>query len=67
MVGAIMAATFFTIMLVLILALIFLVKTTRIKIVKDAYEAYLSDNGYRQPTEDEIKEYYKKALKMLQK
>lgn len=67
MVGAIMTATFFTIMLVLILVLIFLIKTTSIKIYKDAYEAYLSDNGYKQPTEDEIKEYCRQALKGLQK
>ena len=67
MIGAILAGTFFAIMFVITLALIFLVKTTSVKIVKDAYKAYLSDHGYRQPTEDEIKEYCRQAVKGLQK
>lgn len=67
MVGAIIAGTFFAVLSVIILIFIYLIKTLKVGCLDEAYKMYLLENGYRQPTEEEIKEYYSKSLKRLKK
>lgn len=67
MIGAIIVGTFFAVALIIVLVLVFFIKSLSIKCVHMAYETYLSEKGYEKPSEKEIKECYEKAVQAIGK
>lgn len=67
MIGAVVTGTFFAILLLISLILICFIKALSTKCLDNAYRMYLLENGYKQPTKDEIQKYYKEAVQSLNK
>ena len=63
MIGAIVLGTFFAILFIVILIMVFMVKSVNVKCLSDAYKMYLLENGYKQPEKEVIENYYKQAVK----
>lgn len=65
MIGAVIAGTFFAIVFVIALMLVYFIKALKVKCLYEAYKMYLSEKGYEQPTKEELREYYSKVVKAI--
>lgn len=66
-IGSVLAGTFFAVLIFLMLLVTYGIKAMKIKLLSDAYKMYLSENGYKQPTRDEMMKYYKEAVRAAAK